>query len=197
MGWGQEILGKIRTPANFETRIPLVGGSTDLNLIGRGSSTLSVCPTKGRGNLKIQNGWIPLKICTGTKSCTGNLKTSVPTTSFVVETQQQQKVCTMLIVTTVIYLDAKLAAITYYPTLSLIAISFNSHLNSQRSSMTTTKVYMIFPIVTRERQFSAEFAQLTTCIYTDDKHMKLIYVDNKHMSLIYIDDKQMSLDIPN
>ena len=29
---------KIRTPANFDTRIPLVGGYTDLNLIGRGGS---------------------------------------------------------------------------------------------------------------------------------------------------------------
>ena len=46
---------------------------------------------------------------------------------------------------------------------------------------------MILTIVTRERQFSAEFAQIITCIYTDDKHM----------NLIYIDDKQTSLDISN
>ena len=45
--------------------------------------------------------------------------------------------------------------------------------------------------------FSAKFAQITTCIYADDKHMNLIYIDNKHMSLIYVDDKQTSLDIPN
>ena len=84
----------------------------------------------------------------------------------------------------------------------LIVFSFNSYLDSKRSSTTTTttttkKECMIFMIVTRERQFSATFVQITTCIYRDDKDMNLIYIDNKHMSLIYIDDKQTSLDIPN
>ena len=77
-----------------------------------------------------------------------------------------------------IYLDAKLAIITCSTALSRTAISFNSHPDSKRSSTTTTtKVCMTFTIVTR---------QITTCIYTD----------NKHMSLIYVDDKQTSLDIP-
>ena len=46
----------------------------------------------------------------------------------VVEAHQQQKVCTILIVMTVIYLDVKLATITCSPTISLIVISYNNHL---------------------------------------------------------------------